>query len=40
MNETNMKVDPARAAALITQLQGVSERVVAAAKGRAVSIFP
>jgi hypothetical protein len=37
MSETDMKVDPARASALISQLQGVSERIAAVAKGRAVS---
>jgi hypothetical protein len=35
--ETEMKVDPSRAAALIGQLTSVSERVAAVAKGRAVS---
>lgn len=38
MSDTDMKVDPARAAALISQIQGVNERVIAAAKGRAVSL--
>ena len=36
MSETDMKIDPTRASALISQLQGVSERVAAVAKGRAV----
>lgn len=34
--EAEMKIDPARAKTLVTQLQGVSERVAAAAKGRNV----
>ncbi|KAK0612805.1 hypothetical protein B0T17DRAFT_499013 [Bombardia bombarda] len=38
MSDTEMKVDPARASALISQLQGVSEKVAAAAKGRAVRL--
>ncbi|KAK4042777.1 hypothetical protein C8A01DRAFT_44270 [Parachaetomium inaequale] len=38
MGETDMKVDPARASALISQLQGVNERVAAVAKGRAVRL--
>jgi hypothetical protein len=36
--DAEMKVDPARAAALISQLNGVSERVAALAKGRTVSL--
>ncbi|KAK4130292.1 hypothetical protein BT67DRAFT_391458 [Trichocladium antarcticum] len=38
MSGTDMKVDPTRAAALISQLQGVNERVIAAAKGRTVRL--
>ena len=34
--EPEMRIDPARAKALVSQLQGVSERVAAAAKGRNV----
>ena len=33
-----MKVDPARAAALVSQLKGVSEKIAAVAKGRPVSV--
>jgi hypothetical protein len=38
MTETDidMKIDPARASALVSQLQGVNERITAVAKGRAV----
>lgn len=39
MSEIDMKIDPARASALVSQLQGVSERVAAVAKGRAVSFL-
>ena len=35
-SETEMKVDPSRAAALVAQLGGISERVAAVAKGRNV----
>ncbi|KAK4142805.1 uncharacterized protein C8A04DRAFT_38019 [Dichotomopilus funicola] len=38
MSETEMKVDPARASALISQIQGVNERIAAVAKGRAVRL--
>ncbi|KAL2259069.1 hypothetical protein VTK26DRAFT_7387 [Humicola hyalothermophila] len=38
MSETDMRVDPARAAALVSQIQGVNERIIAAAKGRAVRL--
>ncbi|KAK3387441.1 hypothetical protein B0H63DRAFT_493710 [Podospora didyma] len=38
MSETEMKIDPARASALVSQLQGVSERIAAAAKGRSVRL--
>ncbi|KAK4239186.1 hypothetical protein C8A03DRAFT_43147 [Achaetomium macrosporum] len=38
MSETDMKVDPARASALISQLQSVNERIAAVAKGRAVRL--
>lgn len=34
-----VKVDPARAKALVSQLQGVNERIAAVAKGRHVSYF-
>ncbi len=34
--DIDMKIDPARASALVSQLQGVSERITAVAKGRAV----
>lgn len=37
MSETEMKVDPARAKALISQLQAVKERIAVVAKGRSVS---
>lgn len=33
-----LKIDPARAKELISQLQSVSERIAAIAKGRPVSI--
>jgi hypothetical protein len=39
-DEIEMKVDPSRASALISQLSGVSERVAAVAKGRTVSRPP
>ncbi|KAK0732707.1 hypothetical protein B0T21DRAFT_291010 [Apiosordaria backusii] len=39
MNETTeMKVDPARASALISQLQGVKDKIAAVAKGRPVRL--
>lgn len=34
--DTEMKIDPARAAALVSQLQSVTERIASAAKGRNV----
>lgn len=34
-----MKIDPARAAALASQIKGVSERIAAVAKGRKVSLL-
>lgn len=34
--DAEMRIDPARARTLVSQLQGVSERVAAAAKGRSV----
>lgn len=37
MSETEMKIDPARAKALISQLQEVQQRITAVAKGRPVS---
>ncbi|KAK6824791.1 hypothetical protein PG995_015605 [Apiospora arundinis] len=37
-SETEMKVDPSRAAALISQLGGISERVAAVAKGKNVRL--
>lgn len=37
--DERMKVDPARAKALVSALQSVSERVAKAANGRAVSSF-
>ncbi|KAI0136807.1 hypothetical protein BJ170DRAFT_31309 [Xylariales sp. AK1849] len=37
-DETEMKVDPSRAAALVSQLSGVSERIAAAATGRTVRL--
>jgi uncharacterized pyridoxal phosphate-containing UPF0001 family protein len=37
MSETEMKIDPSRASALISQIQAVTERIAAVAKGRAVS---
>jgi hypothetical protein len=33
-----MKIDPSRAAALASQIKGVSERVAAVAQGRNVSL--
>ncbi|KXJ86748.1 alanine racemase family protein [Microdochium bolleyi] len=38
MSETDMKIDPARASALVSQLKTVSDRVAAAAKGRNVRL--
>ncbi|KAL2018773.1 hypothetical protein VTK56DRAFT_401 [Thermocarpiscus australiensis] len=38
MSEVEMKIDPARASALISQLQSVNERIAAVAKGRAVRL--
>ncbi|KAK1761490.1 proline synthase co-transcribed bacterial protein [Echria macrotheca] len=38
MSTEEMKPDPARASALISQLQGVTERITAVAKGRAVRL--
>ncbi|GAB1313638.1 Alanine racemase family protein (ISS) (Fragment) [Madurella fahalii] len=38
MSVAEMKIDPARASALISQLQGVNERIAAVAKGRAVRL--
>lgn len=35
-NEAEMRIDPARAKALVAQLQSVSERIAAVAKGRNV----
>jgi hypothetical protein len=35
--QPEMKIDPARAKALVSQLQSVSERLAAVAKGRNVS---
>lgn len=40
MSEAEMKIDPARASALASQLQGVSERIAAVAKGQTVSSHP
>lgn len=37
MSDTDMKIDPARASTLVSQLKSVSDRVAAAAKGRDVS---
>lgn len=37
MSEAEMKVDPARAKALVSQLQEVQQRISAVAKGRPVS---
>jgi len=37
--QTEMKIDPARAAALVSQLQAVQERIAAVAKGRAVRLL-
>ena len=39
MSEIEMKIDPARASALISQFHGVSERIATVAKGRAVRCF-
>ena len=36
MSESEMKVEPSRASALISQIQGVNERIAAVAKGRSV----
>ncbi|KAK3372893.1 hypothetical protein B0T24DRAFT_247163 [Lasiosphaeria ovina] len=38
MSKTEMKIDPTRASALISQLQAVSERVATVSKGRAVRL--
>ncbi|KAL2159755.1 hypothetical protein VTH06DRAFT_1888 [Thermothelomyces fergusii] len=38
MSEIDMKVDPARASALVSQLQSVSDRIAAVAKGRVVRL--
>jgi len=38
MSEAEMRVDPARASVLASQLQSVNERIAAAAQGRAVSL--
>ncbi|KAK4101812.1 hypothetical protein N658DRAFT_515575 [Parathielavia hyrcaniae] len=38
MSQTDMKVDPARASTLISQLQSVNGRIAAVAKGRAVRL--
>lgn len=40
MSETEMKVDPARAKALISQLQEVQQRISAVAKDRPVRLAP
>ena len=37
--EQGMKIDPSRAAALVSQIGAVRERVAAVAKGRNVSSF-
>lgn len=37
MGEVEMKIDPARASALVSQLQSVTERIAAVAKGRPAS---
>jgi PLP dependent protein len=34
--DTDMKIDPSRAKALVSQLQGVSERIASVANGKAV----
>ena len=39
MSETEMKVDPARGSALLSQLQGVADRIAAVAKGRPVGFY-
>lgn len=39
MSSEEMKIDPARASALVSQIQGVSERIAAVAKGRSVSFL-
>ncbi|KAK3303971.1 uncharacterized protein B0T15DRAFT_399347 [Chaetomium strumarium] len=38
MSEPDMKADPARASALISQLQSVNQRIAAVAKGRSVRL--
>ncbi|KAK4215003.1 hypothetical protein QBC37DRAFT_282599 [Rhypophila decipiens] len=38
MGEAEMKIDPARASALVSQLQGITERIAAVAKGRPVRL--
>lgn len=39
MSGTEMKIDPARAKELVSQLQAVSDRIAAVANGRAVGHF-
>jgi len=39
MSSASLKVDPARASALVSQIQGVNERIAAVAKGRPVSTY-
>jgi len=38
MSSASLKVDPARASALVSQIQGVNERIAAVAKGRPVRL--
>lgn len=38
MNSTPLKIDPARASCLVSQLQGVQERILAVAQGRPVRL--
>ncbi|KAK4122540.1 hypothetical protein N657DRAFT_656696 [Parathielavia appendiculata] len=38
MSETDMRIDPSRASALLSHLQSVNERIAAVAKGRAVRL--
>ncbi|KAM7199605.1 hypothetical protein V8F33_004416 [Rhypophila sp. PSN 637] len=38
MGEAEMKIDPARASALVSQLQGITERIAAVANGRPVRL--
>ncbi len=40
MSSTEMKIDPARAKALVSQLQAVHERIAAVAKDRPVRLLP